>query len=202
MDIKILEIKLVRLVRQVKLVTYNCQLITYNRIMKLYDLKPAKGSTKKRKIVGRGIGSGHGIFSGRGCKGQKARSGYSRRPSFEGGRTPLYMQIPKKRGFKSLSDKCEIVNVLSLEKKFKDNDVVDKKAMFEAGLIKSAKLQVKILGDGDIKKKLNITADYFSKSAKEKIEKVGGSVKIIEIVKKAKVKDKKSEDQNKAKSKK
>lgn len=159
--------------------------------MKLYELKPAKGSTKKRKIVGRGIGSGHGIFSGRGCKGQKARSGYSRRPSFEGGRTPLYMQIPKKRGFKSLSDKCEIVNVLTLEKNFKDNDTIDKKGMFEAGLIKSAKIQVKILGDGDIKKKLNVVADYFSKSAKEKIEKVGGSVKIIEIVKKEKVKDNK-----------
>ncbi|MDD3887411.1 MAG: 50S ribosomal protein L15 [Patescibacteria group bacterium] len=159
--------------------------------MKLYELKPAKGSTKKRKIVGRGIGSGHGIFSGRGCKGQKARSGYSRRPSFEGGRTPLYMQIPKKRGFKSLSDKYEIVNVLTLEKDFKDNDTIDKKVMFEVGLIKSAKRKVKILGDGDIKKKLNVVADYFSKSAKEKIEKAGGSIKIIEIVKKEKATDNK-----------
>ncbi|MFA6296619.1 MAG: 50S ribosomal protein L15 [Patescibacteria group bacterium] len=167
--------------------------------MKLYELKPAKGSTKKRKIVGRGIGSGHGIFSGRGCKGQKARSGYSRRPSFEGGRTPLYMQIPKKRGFKSLSDKCEIINVLNLEKNFKDNDTIDKKAMSEAGLIKSAKMQVKILGDGDLKKKLNVSADYFSKSAKEKIEKVGGSIKVIEKKKIKTVKDKKTRLQNKVK---
>ncbi len=160
--------------------------------MKLYELKPAKGSTKKRKIVGRGNGSGHGTFSGRGCKGQKARSGYSRRPSFEGGRTPLYMQIPKKRGFKSLSAKPEIVNVLALEKKFNDNDNIDKKKMAEAGLIKSVDVDVKVLGDGDIKKKLNISAEYFSESAKEKIEKAGGSVKIIEKIKKEKVKDKKT----------
>lgn len=147
--------------------------------MKLNELKPAKGSVKKRKIVGRGIGSGHGIFSGRGCKGQKARSGYSRRPSFEGGRSALHTQLPKKRGFKSIFTRLEIVNVRDLEKKFKNNDKVDKKTLFAKGLIDSEKACVKILSEGDLKKKLNIEADKFSKKAEVKIKKAGGTIKSV-----------------------
>lgn len=152
--------------------------------MKLYDLKPAKGSIKKRKIIGRGVGSGHGIFSGRGCKGQKARAGYSRRPSFEGGRTPLYQQLPKKRGFKSLAGRPVVINVADLEKKFKDGDLVNKKKLMEIGLINSSDREFKILGDGELKKKIEVEVDYISKNAKKKIEKAGGSVKILEKIRK------------------
>lgn len=147
--------------------------------MKLHELKPKKGSKHKRKKVGRGLGSGHGTYSTRGIKGQKARSGSKRKPSFEGGRTSLLRQVPKKRGFKSIYEKPEIVNIFNLEKRFKNGDNIDKKELLKAGLISSEEKKVKILGDGEIKKKLKVTADLFSKSAEEKIKKAGGEVKIV-----------------------
>lgn len=144
--------------------------------MKLHELKPAKGSKKKRKVVGRGLGSGHGTYSTRGMKGQKSRSGSKRKPGFEGGRTSLIAQLPKKRGFKSISEKPEVLNLSDLEKNFKDGDTINKEVVFKAGMIKSKDLNLKILGDGEIKKKLSIEADSFSKSAENKIIKAGGEV--------------------------
>ncbi|NQU99939.1 MAG: 50S ribosomal protein L15, partial [Parcubacteria group bacterium] len=138
--------------------------------MKLSELKPKKGSNKKSKRVGRGLGSGKGTYSTRGMKGQGSRSGAKKKPGFEGGRTPLISQIPKKRGFKSIFKKPEIINVSDLAKKFKNGDSIGKKELFEAGLIDDIKLKVKILGDGEIEKKLKIEVDFFSKSAEEKIK--------------------------------
>lgn len=147
--------------------------------MKLSELKPKKGSKRKAKKVGRGLGSGRGAFSTRGVKGQRARSGSTKKPGFEGGRTPLISQIPKKRGFKSIFKKPEIVNLTDLAKIFKDGDNVGKKELFEAGLLDNTKLKIKILGNGEIDKKLVVEADYFSKSAEDKIKKAGGDTKII-----------------------
>lgn len=160
--------------------------------MKLHELKPKKGSKKKRKKVGRGLGSGKGTYSARGIKGQKARSGASSKPGFEGGRTPLIAQIPKKRGFKSIFEKPEIVNVFNIANKFKDGDNIGKKELFEAGLIDSPNSKIKILGNGEIKKKLKISADLFSKSAEKKIKKAGGEAKKIELRKIKKKENKKT----------
>ena len=154
--------------------------------MQLNTLKPAKGSRKKKKLVGRGPGSGHGTYSCKGMKGQRSRAGFSQRPGFEGGRTPLHKQTPKLKGFKSIHTKPEVLNLVDLEKKFKDGDVVDKKKLVEARLISSANSKVKVLGNGELKKKLTIEVDQISKSAKEEIEKSGGVVKLPEV-KKAKV---------------
>lgn len=148
--------------------------------MQLYKLKPAKGSTKRKKIVGRGNGSGHGTYCCRGMNGQKSRAGYSKRSGFEGGRTPLYRQIPKLRGFKSIHIKPEVLNLSDLNK-FKDGDKIDKKKMLEARLIRFEKSKVKVLGDGKLTKKIIIEADQFSKTAQEKIEKVGGVVQVIKV---------------------
>lgn len=147
--------------------------------MKLHELKPKAGSKKKKKIVGRGLGSGHGTYSTRGIKGQKARSGSKRRPGFEGGRTSLIRQLPKKRGFKSLYIKPLVCNVEDLQKKFREGEKITKKKLFEARLIKSAQAKVKILGNGKLTKKFIVEADEFSKSAKEKIEKAGGEARIL-----------------------
>lgn len=151
--------------------------------MKLHELKPACGSTKRKKMVGRGLGSGHGTYSTRGMKGQKARSGSKRRPGFEGGRTPLTRQIPKKRGFRSIFEKPVIVNVKDLEKRFKEGDNISKKELFAAKLINSLEKKVKVLGDGKLKKKFNVESDQFSKSAEEKIKKAGGNIKKSKIKK-------------------
>lgn len=162
--------------------------------MKLHELKPKNGSKKRKgKRIGRGLGSGKGTYSARGIKGQGARSGSKKKPGFEGGRTPLISQIPKKRGFKSIYEKPEIVNLFDLENKFKDGDNVDKKNLFKLGLINSIKSKVKILGDGDIKKKLKISADFFSNSAAEKIKKAGGEIEKLDVkVKAVKKENKKS----------
>jgi large subunit ribosomal protein L15 len=147
--------------------------------MKLHELKPKSGSKFRKKEVGRGHGSGHGTYSTRGMKGQKARSGSSARPGFEGGQTPLLRRIPKLRGFKSIYEKPQILNLEDLQKNFKDSDKVTKKILEERKLIKSTKSRLKILGGGELTKKLTIEAEAFSKSAKEKIEKKGGTVKLI-----------------------
>ena len=151
--------------------------------MQLHELRPAKGSTKRKKILGRGNGSGHGTYCCRGMNGQKSRSGYSRRAGFEGGRTPLCRQIPKLKGFRSIHIKPEIIGLDDLESRFKSGDVVDKRKLFKTGLIKSIKSRIKVLGNGELKKKLVVEVDQVSKSAKERIEKVGGIVKVVMVKK-------------------
>ncbi|MFA4872209.1 MAG: 50S ribosomal protein L15 [Patescibacteria group bacterium] len=150
----------------------------------LSNLKPAKGSTKKRKLVGRG--GKRGTYSGRGIKGQKARSGVSGLKAL--GFRQTRQRIPKLRGFRSLKPKMAIINLIDLENKFIDNDKVDAKKLIKAGLIESIKGGIKILGEGKLTKKLVVEAEAFSESAKKAIEAVGGQA----IVKTKKTKDKKN----------
>ena len=146
--------------------------------MELSNLRPAEGSTKSDNFRrGRGHGSGNGKTAGKGHKGQKARSG-APRPGFEGGQMPLYRRIPK-RGFTCPSSK-EIVGInLSALDRFEDGAVVDIEALIETGIVKNPKDGVKILGNGEITKKLTVKANAFSASAKEKIEALGGTVEVI-----------------------
>lgn len=146
--------------------------------MNLHSLKPADGSRKKEIRVGRGIGSGVGKTCGRGHKGQKARSGGGVRPGFEGGQMPIYRRLPK-RGFKNIwAKKFATVNVESLNR-FDDGAVVDGAALIDAGIIKNVLDGVKILGNGDLSKKLSVKANAFTNSAKLKIESAGGSAEVI-----------------------
>lgn len=146
--------------------------------MKLSDIGKPKGATTRRKLVGRGIGSGHGKTSTRGYKGQGARSGGIKRPGFEGGQMPLVMRIPK-RGFTSkFRNTFQIVNVDSLNN-FSSNTVVTPELLKERDLIKDTKKPVKVLGDGELKNKLTVKAHSFSKSAIEKIGKLGGTTELI-----------------------
>jgi len=146
--------------------------------MKLSELSSSTGSRHRKKRVGRGTGSGHGGTSCRGTKGQKSRSGGGVRLGFEGGQMPLIRRLPK-RGFTSVFKKeYEIVNLRSLEENFNDNDEVDPSTLRERGLVKRY-LPIKILGDGEITKKLKIKVDSFSNNAREKVLKAGGSVEII-----------------------
>jgi large subunit ribosomal protein L15 len=143
--------------------------------MKLHDLQPAEGSTKARKRIGRGIGSGTGKTAGKGHKGQNARSGGGVRPGFEGGQNPLYRRLPK-RGFTNIHRKeFSIVNLEQLNR-FEDGTDVTVGLLIEYGLVKSLRDGVKILGNGELVKKLNVTAHVFSKSAAEKIKAAGGNV--------------------------
>jgi large subunit ribosomal protein L15 len=151
--------------------------------LNLSTLKPAQ-KRKTRKRVGRGMGSGKGRYSGRGIKGQKARSGsHTMRPGFEGGQMPIYMRLGKKRGPYS-KDAMPVgphrthsvaVNVRDLERVFDDGAEISPEALVEKGLLKSTRIDVKILGDGELKKKLSVTAHMFSKTAREKIESAGGT---------------------------
>ena len=148
--------------------------------IKLHELKPAEGSRKDRNRVGRGIGSGNGKTSGRGHKGQKARSGGGVRPGFEGGQMPIYRRLPK-RGFKNIwAKKYAEVNVETLEKKFENGDTVDPVALIEAGVLKNILDGVRILGNGELTKKLTVIASGFTKSAEEKIKAAGGKIELIE----------------------
>jgi len=131
---------------------------------------------KKTKRVGRGNGSGRGTYSTRGCKGQKARKGKKLRPGFEGGQTPLVQRMPKLRGFKSLRTPYQVVNVGDLEI-FDNGTTIDAKVLAKKGLVRP-KSTVKILGDGELKKKLTIQIEAVSKSAKNKIEKAGGKIEM------------------------
>jgi len=145
--------------------------------MRLEDLRPAKGSTKKRKRRGRGPSSGSGKTSGKGHKGLKARSGGGARPGFEGGQMPLYRRLPK-RGFLPYGGKTDfaVVNVKDLSARFAAGSVVDPDGLVEAGLIKkSGRRAVKVLGDGELTVALQVSVHKFSKSAKEKISAAGGS---------------------------
>lgn len=149
--------------------------------MKLNDLRPnAGGGTKTKKRLGRGIGSGLGKTSGKGHKGQNARSGGGVRPGFEGGQMPLFRRIPK-RGFTNIFAKeYAIVNIEELNR-FAENTVVTPELLFNEGIVKKGKAidGVKILGDGEISIKLTVQAQKFSKTAAEKIEAAGGKVEVI-----------------------
>ena len=146
--------------------------------MKLHELSPAPGSTKKAYRVGRGAGSGHGKTAGKGHKGQKARSGGGVRPGFEGGQMPLQRRIPK-RGFNNIFAKqFAIVNVSDLNR-FNDGDVVDVATLLECRLIGKELDGLKILGNGEISKKLTVKAKIFSAAAKEKIEAAGGKTEVV-----------------------
>ncbi|HIE17339.1 MAG TPA: 50S ribosomal protein L15 [Dehalococcoidia bacterium] len=147
--------------------------------MEQHELKPPVGARRKRKRVGRGDGSGHGTYSGRGCKGQKARSGGGVRLGFEGGQLPLIKRLPRKRGFVNIfRTEYNVVNVGELNV-FPPNADVTPKELFEKGLIKSLKQPVKILGEGEIDRPLTIRANKFSASAEKKIIAAGGSVEGI-----------------------
>ncbi len=146
--------------------------------MELSNLSPAEGSRQSDNFRrGRGHGSGNGKTAGKGHKGQKARSG-APRPGFEGGQMPLYRRLPK-RGFKNRNTK-EIVsiNVSALER-FENEAVVDVNALIEAGIVKNPRDGVKILGNGELTKKLTVKVDAYSESAKEKIEALGGTAEVI-----------------------
>lgn len=146
--------------------------------MKLNELSPAAGSTKEAYRKGRGSGSGNGKTAGRGHKGQKARSGGGTRIGFEGGQMPLARRIPK-RGFHNIFAKpLESVNVSALEK-FEDGAVVDAKVLLDAGVLSKCTYGVKILGNGEITKKLTVKASAFSESAKAKIEAAGGKAEVV-----------------------
>ena len=146
--------------------------------MKLHDLKPAVGATTAEKRLGRGTGSGLGKTSGKGHKGAKARSGGGKRPGFEGGQMPLTMRLPK-RGF---TNKWRVefatVNVDRLNI-FEDGEVVSPVELIQAGILKNVQDGVKILGNGEITKKLTVQANKFSATAKEKIEAAGGKVEVF-----------------------
>ena len=151
--------------------------------LSLNNLKPAAGSTHKKKRVGRGPGSGLGKTSGRGHKGQKSRSGYSSKSGFEGGQMPLQRRLPK-RGFTNIFKKQWIeISLAKIEENFNAGDEVTPEILHDRGLIKKAKHDLVILGTGNITKGLKISAHRFTKTAKDKIEKAGGTAS--EIVKAA-----------------
>jgi large subunit ribosomal protein L15 len=146
--------------------------------MDLSNLRPAKGSKHRKKIVGRGVGSGHGRTSTRGSKGQKSRSGDgSKKIGFEGGQMPIFRRVPKRGFSRAFYKKYEIVNISNLNK-FEVNAKVDLLVLKKAGIIKKGKF-VKILGTGNIEKPLIVRASAFSKSAFNKIESIGGKAEII-----------------------
>jgi large subunit ribosomal protein L15 len=147
--------------------------------MELDDLRPAKGATRGRKRVGRGPGSGLGKTAGRGHKGQKSRSGYSRRFGFEGGQMPLVRRIPKRGFTNNFRVEVQVVNLRDLERVFADGDAVSPETLADKGLIRKATQPVKVLGDGELSKKLEVTAHKFSASARERIEAAGGRCEVV-----------------------
>jgi large subunit ribosomal protein L15 len=148
--------------------------------MKLHELHPAWGAKHASKRVGRGDGSGHGSFSGRGCKGQKARAGKPVRLGFEGGQLPLFRRLPHKRGFPNTVFRVayDVVN-LSILDMFDAGVEISPEILFGMGIIKGDK-PVKILGDGEVTKALKVSADGFSASARAKIEAAGGTATLLE----------------------
>jgi len=146
--------------------------------MKLHELKANEGTRKKRNRVGRGMASGNGKTSGRGHKGQKARSGGNVRPGFEGGQLPLFQRVPK-RGFTNIHrTEFAIVNLDALNR-FEDGTEVTPELLLETGVVSKLKSGVKILGKGNVEKKLTVKAQKFSASAKEAIEAAGGQTEVI-----------------------
>ena len=143
--------------------------------MELHRLRPPKGSTKRSKRIARGIGSGKGKTAGRGTKGQKARRQIN--PDFEGGQTAIHRRLPVKRGFKNPNHlEFEVVNLDDLEKHFSAGETVTPESLQKKGLVKNRKSGVKVLAQGEIKKKLKVKAHRFSKSAADKIVAAGGEV--------------------------
>ncbi len=152
--------------------------------MRLDQLTLTPGSRKNRKRVGRGDGSGHGTYSGRGCNGQKSRAGFKMRPGFEGGQLPLIKRLPRKRGFTNIfRTEYSVVNLDELNA-FEAGAEVTPETLVAAGLVKSLKFPVKILGVGEIKNALSVKAHRFSASAKAKIESAGGSAEKVEYASK------------------
>ena len=147
--------------------------------MKQHQLAPAPGAKKDRKRVGRGDGSGNGTYSGRGCKGQKSRSGYRMRPGFEGGQLPIIKRLPRLRGFTNIFKKEYSIVKLSMLDVFDEGSQVTTEEMLQAGIIKTKKLPVKILADGKMKKAITVKADKFSAVAKAKIEAAGGKAEEV-----------------------
>ena len=146
--------------------------------MKLHELKPAPGSRRPRKRVGRGIAAGQGKTAGRGTKGQKARAGGGVRPGFEGGQNPLYRRLPK-RGFTNPNRKeYAVINVEDLNR-FDEGTVVTPELLKEQGVVKNLKDGLKVLGDGDLKVKLTVKAHKFSRTAEEKIAAAGGATEVL-----------------------
>lgn len=145
--------------------------------MKLHELSPVEGSSKKPYRKGRGTGSGNGKTAGRGHKGQKARSGGGVRPGFEGGQMPLQRRIPK-RGFNNIFAKEYVAINIDVLNRFEDGALVDSKAISDAGIVKNTKDGIKILGRGELNRKLNVVATAFSATAKEKIEAAGGKAEV------------------------
>jgi large subunit ribosomal protein L15 len=147
-------------------------------IMNLSDLSPAEGAKQSNNFRrGRGHGSGNGKTAGKGHKGQKARSG-APRPGFEGGQMPLYRRLPK-RGFTNINSKEIVAINIDYLEQFEDGDVVNVEKLMETGIIKNPKDGVKVLGNGELTKKLTVKVNAFSKSAKEKIEALGGKAEVI-----------------------
>lgn len=147
--------------------------------MRQNELSPAPGSKKERKRVGRGNGSGHGTYSGRGSKGQKSRSGFRMKPGFEGGQLPLIRRLPRKRGFTNIF-RVEY-NIVNLDKLslFEAGSEVTPERLLAAGVVKSLRHPVKILAGGDISHPLSVKADKFSAAARAKIEAAGGTVEEV-----------------------
>ena len=147
--------------------------------LSLNNLRPAKGSTHKKKRLGRGPGTGLGKTAGRGHKGQKSRSGYSSKTGFEGGQMPLHRRLPK-RGFTNIFKKQWIeVSLEALDRSFDANTEITPEVMHQRGIIKKAKHDIVVLGNGNVSKALKISAHRFTKSAREKIEKAGGAITVI-----------------------
>ena len=146
--------------------------------MKLHELSPAEGSAKAAWRKGRGTGSGNGKTAGKGHKGQNARSGGGVRPGFEGGQNPLYRRLPKRGFHNRFSTQYAIINVETLNK-FEDGAVVDINTLLAEGIIRKEYSGLKVLGDGEISKKVTVKAAVFSASAKEKIEAAGGKAEVI-----------------------
>ena len=147
--------------------------------MKLHELSPAAGSTRARKRIGRGPASGQGKTAGKGHKGQLARAGRGQRAGFEGGQMPLQRRVPK-RGFNNIfATEMAIVNLATLDKYYEDGDTVTVDSLLEKGILKKTLDGVKILGQGELTKKLTVEANAFSESAKTKIEAAGGKAEVI-----------------------
>ena len=153
--------------------------------MRQNELSPAPGSKRKRKRVGRGDGSGHGTYSGRGCKGQKSRSGYKMRPGFEGGQLPLIKRLPQKRGFVNIFRTEYSIVHLSKLAVFEPGSEVTPEKLVAAGMVKSLRYPIKILADGEISHPLMVRANKFSAAAKAKIEAAGGKVEEVGYAAKA-----------------
>lgn len=146
--------------------------------MYLHELAPAEGSRKKHVRVGRGLGSGFGKTSGKGQKGQKSRSGGVKRPGFEGGQRPLYLRLPKRGFYNKFGKEYTVLNV-SVLNRFEDGTTVDAILLIEEGVVKNVRDGIRILGKGELTKKLTVQACGFSKTAEEKIIAAGGKVEII-----------------------